>query len=271
MLQAEYESLVDELQIRKDVFHVALRSNGKYSTDTLLAIYDQSCILRPRRYHSAIRNGDKIVKQYNRGMSLITLAELYRVPPCLMARRFLEINPASRHVRVGRLLRDPDEFIEDERIRREVKVCVENDDVMGPFIDRRRAVTGLEYEFMLLDKLRSIGLEFETEEELRARGTHKTPDILLRTPVAIDGRTVRWIESKGKYGDKFFLCKDYSDAISSYVGRFGSGMVIYWLGFTSDCDESMLDDRAVYVVDKFPATIQVLRGSTVGSPNSANS
>lgn len=262
MLQSEYEALCSTLNCRDDVLHAAIDFKGKYSYDTILAIFDQFYMRQMwKSSYLAKEHGHEFLERYDRGHSLLDIAEWINLTPCMVARRFLELRLKSSRQAIARMLRDPEKFISESRIKKEVSACVQNDNLAGPFMDRQRAVLGQEYEFMLLEKLRNIGLQFETETDLRARGTHKTPDILLRVPVAFDGNIVRWIDSKGKYGDEFFMLKDYDDAVGSYINRFGPGMVIYWLGFIQDCKVPMLDDAGVYVVDKFPTDIQVLKGT----------
>ena len=55
----------------------------------------------------------------------------------------------------------------------------------GPRQDKERHNVGIEYELLLEQTLTSMDIPFETEEELRIRGTAKTPDILLSCPVGI--------------------------------------------------------------------------------------
>ena len=56
---------------------------------------------------------------------------------------------------------------------------------IGPRQDKERHNVGIEYELLLEQTLTSMDIPFETEEELRIRGTAKTPDILLSCPVGI--------------------------------------------------------------------------------------
>ena len=55
----------------------------------------------------------------------------------------------------------------------------------GPKQDRERHNIGIEYELLLEETLKSMAIPFETEAELRIRGTAKTPDVLLSCPVGI--------------------------------------------------------------------------------------
>ena len=51
----------------------------------------------------------------------------------------------------------------------------------------------------------AIGVAFETEEQLRQRGTSRTPDILLSSPVGIrtspesEWKMICWIDSKASF------------------------------------------------------------------------
>ncbi|KAL2099232.1 hypothetical protein ACEWY4_005712 [Coilia grayii] len=60
---------------------------------------------------------------------------------------------------------------------------------------------GQEHEVLLRDKLREKNLSFLDENQLRAKGYDKTPDIILEVPVAVEGHVVHWIESKASFGD----------------------------------------------------------------------
>lgn len=112
-----------------------------------------------------------------------------------------------------------------------------------------------------MDLLSNLRLDYEIESDLRKRASYRTPDILLRVPVAFDGAVVTWIDSKAKFADKTVLQKDYTDSVSAYASRFGPGMVIYWFGFVSDCDCPMLNDSSIMVVDDFPKSMTTLPGS----------
>lgn len=80
----------------------------------------------------------------------------------------------------------------------------------------------------------STGIPFETEANLRARGTARTPDALLRTPVAVDHcgkwKIINWIDSKALFGDATTHRQSVVPQAESYLHRFGPGLVIYWFG-----------------------------------------
>ena len=81
-------------------------------------------------------------------------------------------------VEVNRRIKDPN-LIEDERLRKEVMRCIACDDNYSPLVEKIRHSIGMEYEYLLQEKLRNLGIPFLSEDEMRERGYPKTPDIKL--------------------------------------------------------------------------------------------
>lgn len=271
MLREEWESIVSRLNTRQDVTKLACESDGRYGIETLLAIYLQKNVLHMiANTYQVTQKAEQIISRYECGESIVNIAKNINLAPCTVARKIMEIAYGYKKQHIATLLRKPSQ-IEDERLTREVEACVASDEHSGPRMDRYRAVLGIEYEHLLQEKLNNLRLEYETENDLRARRTASTPDVLLRVPVGISNKVVTWIDSKAKFGDIFFLKKDYKESISSYVQSFGPGMVIYWFGFVTDCDAPILADTNVLVVDSFPKHVYTLPGSTLPLPESDTS
>lgn len=265
MLMKEWQALRCKLQCRQDVSEYAMQ-NHQFSYDTLIAVYQQMYTRQMAQTAYLLKErGNEFVQRFQAGQSLLDIAEWINLSPTMVARKVLELRLDGDRKMVTRLLRNPDS-IEDERLRADVVSCMDCDEHCGPRIDRVREVIGLEYELRLMDEVRNLRIEFESENDLRARGSFKTPDILLRVPVAFCGKVVCWIDSKAKFADEFYLNKDYTDSISSYIGRFGPGMVIYWFGFIEDCGSPMLSDSGVLVTDQFPKDIVMLDGTCLPAP-----
>eukprot|EP00581_Thalassiosira_minuscula_P014465 CAMPEP_0183732868 /NCGR_PEP_ID=MMETSP0737-20130205/39567_1 /TAXON_ID=385413 /ORGANISM="Thalassiosira miniscula, Strain CCMP1093" /LENGTH=381 /DNA_ID=CAMNT_0025965993 /DNA_START=147 /DNA_END=1292 /DNA_ORIENTATION=- len=77
------------------------------------------------------------------------------------------------------------------RLCLEVREAIDSDPMYGPRQDKERHNIGIEYELLLEQTLQSMDIPFETEAELRVRGTARTPDILLSCPVGIKVRKRR--------------------------------------------------------------------------------
>ena len=61
-------------------------------------------------------------------------------------------------------------------------------------------------------------------------------------------RVVSWIDSKATFGDDRIHAKQLEEQYSTYVNRYGPGLVIYWFG----CIDG-LGQGDVMVMDAFPA------------------
>lgn len=114
---------------------------------------------------------------------------------------------------------------------------------------------GLEYELLLIRRLRAARVPCWTEAQLRGLGYHKTPDVRLQVPIAVrpprpgaQWRVVTWIDSKATFGDDRMHAQQLDQQYRTYVNRYGPGLVIYWFGFIDDLD----DDPDVLLLTDFP-------------------
>ena len=145
------------------------------------------------------------------------------------------------------------------RLSLEVREAVAADTMYGPRSDRERHNIGIEYELLLEHTLKNMGIPFETEEQLRKRGTAKTPDVLLSCPIGLkvrkkksphpiqqspsripgmmpekedeyEWKIICWIDSKALFGDIETHTNSVLPQVETYVHRFGPGLVLYWFG-----------------------------------------
>eukprot|EP01138_Halocafeteria_seosinensis_P009514 gb/GECG01009723.1/.p1 GENE.gb/GECG01009723.1/~~gb/GECG01009723.1/.p1 ORF type:complete len:347 (+),score=45.96 gb/GECG01009723.1/:1-1041(+) len=254
--------------------------------DSLFRQLYQRYILKVHHIHRKERHVQNYWKKFHNGQSLWDLAQEVQFSPYLLSRVMLErqylasgkdqtaeTKPLPRKL-VSKVVNNT-EMIEDERLRREVEYCRDNDPLYSPLVDEKRREIGEIYEKKLYDKLTVLGIPFETEEELRQQGLAKTPDALLTVPIGVvdhqgDTWVVNWIDSKGMFGDPVTHRKN-NEQYLGYVNRFGPGMVIYWFDYV---DEELKDEadskpkRSGMVVDKekyplSPATVASILSDTV--------
>lgn len=134
----------------------------------------------------------------------------------------------------------------------EVIRSIDCDPIYGPRHDRERRIIGVEYEIMLEQILLEKGIPFETESQLRIKGTARTPDILLSCPIGVkiavhsrnrnqsknahlagkeyQWKVVCWIDSKALFGDDQTHNFDVLPQAEAFVHRFGPGLILYWYG-----------------------------------------
>ncbi|XP_059376923.1 CDAN1-interacting nuclease 1 isoform X1 [Carassius carassius] len=236
---------------------------------TLLSIFSQEYQKRMKRSMPRHHAPDVIRAYYQRYRSeaktrpsaplLLELAHQVDLSPALLARLMVECFleerqasvAASRHV-LNNMLREP-YLIPDLLLAKHVEQCTVNDCCYGPLVDCIKHAIGLEHEDLLRDKLRETNLSFLDENQLRAKGYDKTPDIILEVPIAVDGHIVHWIESKASFGDDHSHHTYLNEQFWSYCNRFGPGLVIYWYGFVSELDCQR--ERGILLRDSFPSDI----------------
>ena len=277
MLVKAYDALVKELSSIDDVARLA---SPTVSYNTLTSIFSQAYSEFVRRTaHEHKNRAGEYFARYEGGEDIVSIAEDVNIAPVLLARKILLlhlqqeaaraqaardggadaplVNSTRRHV--SACIKDPS-LIRDERLRNEIVECNRADEFYAPAADRIKQSIGMEYEFILMEKLRLLGVPFVPEEELRALGYPKTPDVKLVVPIAVDGRVVHWIDSKASFGDRTNLV-NAKDQFQSYVNHFGSGMVIYWFDYLEDADVLRTFDAGILLASDFPADPVVLRSA----------
>ncbi|GAX09403.1 hypothetical protein FisN_6Lh224 [Fistulifera solaris] len=202
-----------------------------------------------------------ILQRYCEGQSIVDLAWQVNYPPYLLSRFLVE--EISRHggnkksltatmkhpasfLKTKEDLKQQYEFSEEvgsnmedcTRLAAEVLRAIDCDPMYGPSHDRQRHLIGVEYEVLLEYQLKELNIPFETEKELRHRGTSRTPDILLSYPLSVEvftkhgteWKVVYWIDSKALFGDVDTHRVSVLAQAESYIHRFGPGLVLYWFG-----------------------------------------
>lgn len=209
--------------------------------------------------------------------------ELNRVPPCYLARilvkafversvpspmvgcdlnvldtpETLAFTPAPSRPSSTQWYRDP-EKIPHVGLSESVRHCHAVDRYYSPAMDEMRNAIGKEYEDKLAEYLNALGVGYLDEPGMRRMGYARTPDAVLLEPISVDGRVVKWIESKAWFGDPPSHASYLKDQYWPYYNRFGPGLVIYWFGFVDEAVEGHLE-KGVAVLDHFPLGERVVR------------
>ncbi|XP_044022263.1 CDAN1-interacting nuclease 1 isoform X1 [Siniperca chuatsi] len=217
--RAEYKEIVrwtEQLRPTRQCMKMLKERFPNHSQSTLLSIFSLEYQKRTKRTFSRHHAPDVIESHYQRYLSeakahptapvLLELAIEVDLSPALMARiildRFLqglEGGMPSKTV-LNSMLKEPS-LIPDQILANNVYQCTINDCCYGPLVDCIKHAIGQEHEVLLCDKLKERNLSFLDENQLRAMGYDKTPDIILEVPIAVEGHIVHWIESKASFGD----------------------------------------------------------------------
>lgn len=246
---------------------------------TLGSILATECVKKMMRNSGPVKQkSEKLYSRYLESVAagdkpgiILRLAEDVDICPALLAKMFVEhyVETHSKDTlsvksAVSKMMKDTT-LIEDRDFAFEIYLCMLFDDQYGPYSDCIKQSFGIGYEMNLHRLLEGKGITFKTENQLRAKGYDKTPDVKLETPVAIDGFIINWIESKATFGDNY-LHKQYTkEQYLSYWNRFGPGLVIYWLGFVETLIEST--EKRFIIREDVPTNIVLLNPNLIQVPS----
>lgn len=230
MKRSLHRSLVERLT-GKDSIQVLARETG-LSPELLLVLYTQRVTRdATRRFYKVKFQAKRILSQWNRGFTLLKLAEEYDFPPVLMAYIVLLESGMGRKS-FWKYLRQT-ETIPPGKLRTEIPELLEADILYSPKGYEVQSERGRWGEKLLHNWLKARNVTFMTEKDLRTEYP-KTPDTLFIEPLTIEGKKVHWIESKANFGDEVEINRNLKKQLLPYLELFGPGMVVYWFGFIED-------------------------------------
>lgn len=268
--------------------YIASRFN--VTCDTIKSIYSQEVHNKIKKRHPNLIGGQaqKYAERYLAGEDLLGLCYEEDLPPCTVVRRIMDHLPLGSlpSKKASEIFRQPSlihgmadntrRFLEVnnpysidaaaafiERLERDIQLCVECDAVAGPSSDEARKVAGRRYEELLYKCLKDAGIHYSSEEALRSKGYHKTPDALLAVPIAVKGKLVTWIDSKATFGDLRSHRLQSKEQYEMYINRFGPGLVIYWHGYVSDVCSDSNKSSCIVVMDRFPEGREIVQLPTL--------
>lgn len=257
-----------------ELSEVARSTQPAVPYDTLLSIYNQLHQAQVQALDGAMKAGARSwLREYEGGASMAAIALREGFSPCNLARvllkLLLELPEGKQGAKdVTAFLRRPS-LLPCQRLADGVAACVAADWQNSPRAEVIKRTVGLEYEYVLAERLRNAGLAFSTEDSLRDEGKAVTPDVKLLVPIALDGHIVHWIDSKAMFGSEEVHAKYTAEQYQRYVNRYGDGLVIYWFDFVDQLNwapaaaehsgegpeaEATVAHRGVYCSRDFPQT-----------------
>lgn len=219
--------------------------------------------------------------------SLVAIARRHHASPVAVARTALRLHAAAeggsardQRQRVTAWLRDPGALSsgpEAVALGEAVRECVDADDEAGPSTDATRQAMGQALEHVLEARISALGVPFDSEEALRARGARVTPDALLLVPIAVASRRrddasgplseaaiVNWIDSKAMFGT-LDVVRTHAEQCQAYVREFGKGAIIYWFGIEAGAEDAL--GPSVFALSGFPSAVLLPGGVRPAGPS----
>jgi hypothetical protein len=245
----QYESLYKQLNHYDDVERLAQQGLDK---ELLFVIFTEKHVREVKKnFYHIERHAPRLLGEWKRGKSFTQLAREHRFSPLMMANLLLKAHGWTKK-QVRDAMKDHSK-VRDERIRKELKECNELDMVYSEIGYQIQYKRGKDGEARIREWLTKHGLTFKEEVHLKAEGAGKTVDFLLDRSIRVkfeEGwKDIRWIESKGSFGDQKKVMRDYTKQLSAYHKMYGPGIVVYWFGFLHGM-ELWLEGRDVKPVRK---------------------
>ncbi|NLK25510.1 MAG: TPD domain-containing protein [Euryarchaeota archaeon] len=232
MKYEEFKAIYNELNEYSDVKRLAKETG--LDEEFLNVIYTQRTVRdATKRHHIVKRNARRLLRDWKRGSSLMTISKQWRFPPILTGLLIFQENGYSKK-QFWNHVRNPEE-ISNKRLRKEIIEITKADTIYSPWGNKIQQERGEWGEAKLQEWLESHDLSFRTEDDLRGKYP-KTPDCLLDEPIRVNGWTINWIESKASFGDRVEFRRNVRRQLSHYVDLFGHGLVVYWFGHVQEVD-----------------------------------
>ena len=223
----DYKRIYTQLRKPSDIDHLANRLG--MDRELLLVLYTQRTVRdATRRFYIVKKDMKKIVREWDRGMSIAKLARIMNFPPVLLG-LMMSAEIGLTRKQYWKYIRNP-ESCHDKRLKKELMQLADEDIIYSPRGAQIQADRGVWGEKKLQEWLDKREIKYRTEPDLRATHT-KPPDCLLDKPIQIDGFKVHWIESKASFGDDLELRKNASRQLKRYTDLFGTRGVRDWFGY----------------------------------------
>lgn len=231
MRYEEYRTVYNALRTPEDVE----RLSDRYDPRMLDSLFTQKTTREVKKRFYIVKGASKkMLKEWQKGRSIMELSRKYNFPPLLVAMFIFQEDGAGKK-EFWSYVRDPD-LLESEETADEVLEAVRNDIVYSPAANQRQKERGLWGEGLLHEWLDGQGITYRTENDLRGTEFTKTPDCLLDYPVEYEGHEIHWVESKASFGDNTEFKFNSRKQLIPYTKLFGPGLVVYWVGCLDDLE-----------------------------------
>lgn len=208
-----------------------------------------------RRLFSKIYHLERLY--YSKRANIVQLSQEYDIPPVAILRGFIRKNIDKRHPElndkeknsiVRAIIREDLSvwpIYVSERDHDQLQLAKTLDQISHAADDGMERSESLAWEIALTDFLQRWDIKFVAEEELMSFGVDvlpSTPDVVILDDLYINGRMVRWIDSKCFYGtsaSNVFLKKLEKQASRYNLHFNSSGAIIYKLGHSRELSSKL--------------------------------
>ncbi len=232
--------LEEFVEIRRNLRNFSDFKKYNYPRGLLFSILSQKRVdFVKRTYQNLLSRLPQIEEEWKRKGRL---PKWLRLPPVLRL-KFLMKSLGFSDKEIDRHFKNPHGEFEEM-----IWKAIYTDYLYSPIAVKIQAARGRVGELIIRDFLESMNIEFKDEKMLRS--AKKTPDFYIEDGLKIEGRIIRWIESKALFGDlrlhRLYSKKQYDQ----YIEIYGDGLIIYWLGKLDDLDSRALIKDYTFISHK---------------------
>lgn len=208
----------------------------KISTQIILSIRANFMREYMMMKHKKILSKKKlIIDDYDSGIDLKNLVIKYDGSPLNLLRIIFQF---KYHKKLTKLINNisilnvRDKLQLEWAIYHDIYALINQDEIL---------IKSYEFENKIQNILNKLNIKFKTQNELiteqikQSNKAFNTPDFLILDNFCINGNRINWIDAKNFYGSKSkFLIKKIKLQTQKYINSWGSGAIIFNLGFNSD-------------------------------------
>jgi len=185
--------------------------------------------------HKNVLNQEKkIINDYNNGMGVLELSTKYDGSPLNILRLVYTSKykkKLTQLIKSNKILSSRDIFQLDLAVSNDLYALINQDEVLKKSSD---------FELKIQKILDKLGIRYKTQEQLaqeqikESEKATNTPDFLILDDLWINGEKINWIDAKNFYGlNTQYLKKRIKHQTKKYINAWGSGSIIFSLGFSS--------------------------------------
>jgi hypothetical protein len=216
----------DSQKFTNEAAKLSKKYNIQIDENQLISIRNMEIALKPYGL-KALKYGAEILTDARNGLSVLTISKKYHIPPMSVLKQILiEMNNSESDIRM--MISNPEQlpdFLASQAND------IFNADLGSKVNSEKIRKASADYEVRLGNYLKSLGIHFQTENELRKLNLQLTPDYLLTEPITINGKKINWIDAKDylMYESRL-VAKSILRQSEKYTKAFGPGAMIFSKG-----------------------------------------
>ena len=223
-------------KIKKKFEKTSIKMPGYFCKEIILSI--RANLMREHMimtHKKIISCESDIIKDYENGNNILKLSTKYDASPLnLMRLIFMDKynKKLTQLIKKNKILNERDKKQLDIAMSNDLYALINQDEVLKKSTD---------FEFKIQNILDYMGIRYKTQNELAKEQIKKsniatnTPDFLILDNFFINGKKIKWIDAKNFYGlNNGYIRKRIKHQTKKYLDAWGSGAIIYNLGFSSE-------------------------------------